>query len=107
MSQINKYNRTLTLSNAKTKSCFKCGRDDHLANHEKCRAKGAECTKCKKIGHYAKYGRSSGAEKEERKVNLYSRHARIQMSTTTNTFTKLFRKGDSTLRLMLKLMGNQ
>ena len=68
MSQINKYNRTLTLSNAKTKSCFECGRDDHLANDEKCRAKGAECRKCKKIGHYAKYGRSSGAEKEESKV---------------------------------------
>ena len=68
VSQINKCNRTRTLSNAKTKSCFKCGRDDHLANDEKYRAKGAECRKCKKIGLYAKYGRSSGAEKEERKV---------------------------------------
>ena len=65
VNQIKKYERTLALSNAKTKSC---GRDDHLANDEKCRAKGAECRKCKKIGHYAKYGRSSGAEKEERKV---------------------------------------
>ena len=38
------------------------------ANDDKCRAKGAECRKCKKIGHYAKCCRSSGAEKEERKV---------------------------------------
>ena len=55
------------------KSCMhyptkSCGRDDHLANDDKCRAKGAECRKCKKIGHCAKYCRLSGAEKEERKV---------------------------------------
>ena len=37
--------------------------DDH-----KCRDKSAECWKCRKIGHDAKYCRSSGAEKEERKV---------------------------------------
>ena len=48
--------------------CLRCGWDDHLANDDKCRAKGAQCKKCKKIGHYAKYCRSSGAEKEERKV---------------------------------------
>ena len=29
---------------------------------------GAECRKCKKSGNYAKYCRSSGAEKEECKV---------------------------------------
>ena len=68
VNQINKFDSTPTLLNAKTKSCFRCGRNDHLANDDKCRAKGAECRKCKKIGHYAKYCRSSGAEKEERKV---------------------------------------
>jgi len=68
VNEINKYNRTPTLSNAKTKSCFRCGRDDHLANDDKCRAKGAEFRRCKKSGHYAKYCRPSGAEKEERKV---------------------------------------
>ena len=68
VNQINKYDKTPTLSNAKTKSCFRCGRDDHLANDDKCRAKGAECRKCKKIGHYAKYCRSSGEEKEVLKV---------------------------------------
>ena len=65
VNQIKKYERTPVLSNVKTKSC---GRDDHLANGDKCRAKGAECRKCKKIGHCAKYCRLSGAEKEERKV---------------------------------------
>ena len=65
VNQIKKYERTPTLSNAKTKSC---GRDDHLANDDKCRAKCAECRECKKIGHCAKYCRLSGAEKEERKV---------------------------------------
>ena len=64
----NKYDKTPTLSNAKTKRCFRCGRDDHLAYDDKCRAKGAECRKCKRIGHNAVYCRSSGAEKEERKV---------------------------------------
>ena len=107
MSQINKYNRTLTISNAKTKSCFKCGRDDHLANDEKYRAKGAECRKCNKIGHYAKYGRSSGAEIEERKVKAVQQTCQDTDEYTTDTFTKLLRKGDSTLRLMLKLMGKQ
>ena len=34
VNQINKYDKTPTLSNAKTKSCFRCGRDDHLANDE-------------------------------------------------------------------------
>ena len=68
VNQINKYDRTPTLSNAKTKSCFRCGRDDHLANDDKCRAKGAWCRKCKKTGHYANYCRSSGAEKEEHEV---------------------------------------
>ena len=57
VNQIKKYNKTPTLSNAKRKSCFRGGRDDHLANGDKCRAKGAECRKCKKIGHYTKYCR--------------------------------------------------
>ncbi|XP_068675519.1 uncharacterized protein [Montipora foliosa] len=66
MNQINKYDKTPTLSKAKTKSCFRCGRDDDLANDDK----GAECRKCKKIGLYAKYCRWSGAEKEDRKVKV-------------------------------------
>ena len=35
--------QTSTLSNAKPKSCFRCGSDIYLANDNKCRAKGAEC----------------------------------------------------------------
>ena len=42
----------------------------------------------------------------KRSARLYSTHARIQMSTTTNTFTVLEGKGCKTLRLMLKLLGN-
>ena len=68
MNQINKYDKTSTVSNAKIKSCFRCGGDDHLANDDKCRAKDAECGKCKRIGHCTKYCRSSDAKQEERKV---------------------------------------
>ena len=61
VNHVNKYDKTPTLSNAKTKSCFRCGRHDHPANDDKCRAKGAERRKCKRIGHYAKYCRSNDA----------------------------------------------
>ena len=70
VNQKNRYDRTPTVSNAKTKSCLGCERDGHVANHNKCRAKGAECKECTKIGHYVKYCRSSGAEKEKRKVKV-------------------------------------
>ena len=43
VNQINKFDRIPTIPNAK--SCFRCGRDDYLANDDKCRAKGAQCRK--------------------------------------------------------------
>lgn len=66
--QINKVDKTSASSNTKTRNCFRCGRDDHLANDDKCRAKDAECRKCKKVGHYAKCCKSSVAEKVDHKV---------------------------------------
>ena len=105
VNEINKYNRTPTLSNAKTKSCFRCGRDDHLANDDKCRAKGAEFRKCKKSGHYAKYCRTSGAEKEEREVKAVQQTCQDTDEYQHKYLYFASKKRDSTLRLMLKLMG--
>ena len=45
VNQINKYYRTPTIPNAKTKSWFRCGRDTYLANDDKCPANGAQCRK--------------------------------------------------------------
>ena len=69
-SDVNQINKTSASSNVKTKYCYRCGRNDHLANDEKCRAKDAECRKCKKIGHYGKCCRSFSSEKEENTVKI-------------------------------------
>ena len=67
-SDVHQIKKTSAASNTRTKYCFRCGRDDHLANDQKCRAKDAERRKCKRIGHYAKCCNSFGAEKKESKV---------------------------------------
>lgn len=106
VNEINKYGTTPTISKAKTKSCFRCGRDDHLASDDKCRAKGAKCRKCKKSGHYAKYCRPSGAEKEEHNVKAVQQTCQDTDECQHKYLYFASKKGDSTLRLMLKLMGN-
>ena len=103
VNQIKKYERTLALSNAKTKNC---GRDNHLANDDKCRAKGAECRKCKKIGHCAKYCRLSGAEKEERKVKAVQQTCKNIDENHHEYFAS--KEGGIDFKIdVKKLMGNQ
>ena len=67
-SDVHQIKKAPAACNTKTRNCFRCGRDDHLANDQNCRAKGAECRKCKRIGHYAKCCKSVGSEKMENRV---------------------------------------
>ena len=54
-----------SVNKTKQKACFRCGRTDHLAHDESCRARYAQCRKCKETGHFWKYCRSTEAEKKE------------------------------------------
>lgn len=81
-SDVHQINKAFVSSNTKTRNCFRCGRDDHLANDDKCRAKDAECRKCKKIGHYAKCCKSSAAERVDSKVKaVHQTHEDTDKST--------------------------
>lgn len=59
-----------TVNKTKEKTCYRCGRTDHLANDDRCKAKDAQCRKCKKTGHFWRYCRSTGEKKEDIKFVL-------------------------------------
>ncbi len=40
-------------SSRELRSCFRCGRPDHLANDKNCPAVGKICNRCHKEGHFA------------------------------------------------------
>jgi len=83
---VNQVKKTTTTSNKKSKNCFRCGRDDHLANDEKCRAKDAECRKCKRVGHYAKCCRSSNSGKDNNKEEDHQVKVVEQTSQDTDEY---------------------
>lgn len=41
------------IRNIPFKDCMRCGKRDHIANDPNCPARGKECIKCKRIGHFA------------------------------------------------------
>jgi len=45
-------------SEQKVLKCYRCGSEKHLANDESCPAKKVTCSKCNKVGHFAKFCRS-------------------------------------------------
>lgn len=69
--------------NAGKRTCFRCGRLDHLANDEKCKARDAQCRKCKKRGHFWKYCRSTDDKKEDVK---FVQPDQLQSDKSTNEY---------------------
>ena len=47
-----------------SRSCFRCGADNHLANAPSCPAAKATCKTCNKEGHYARVCRSSSGSSQ-------------------------------------------
>lgn len=52
-------NKSSAATPARSRSCFRCGSDKHLANSSQCPAAKATCKSCHKVGHFARVCRSS------------------------------------------------
>lgn len=51
--------------------CFRCGSYKHFARDKECRARGVECRKCHKKGHYAEFCKSGGQSGNKSKSSEY------------------------------------